>query len=100
MRDYELMWILPGSTSDDDGDSVLDRVKELVTNGGGDVKSAEFWGRRTLSYAIQKHREGAYYLAKFSMDPSHAQEIDRAMVADQAVIRHLMVKDELHKVGR
>ena len=100
MRDYELMWILPGTTNEAEGEESIERIKSLVTERGGEVKSAALWARRTLSYPIQQNREGAYYLAKFSADASAVPEINSAMEADQTVLRHLLIKDEAKKASK
>jgi small subunit ribosomal protein S6 len=97
LRDYELMWLLPGSTTEAEGEESIERMKSLVTDRGGEVKSAALWARRTLSYPIQQNREGAYYLAKFSVDASAAPEINAAVEADQTVLRHILIKDEPKK---
>ena len=97
LRDYELMWILPGVSTDTEGEESIERMKSLITDNGGEVKSAALWARRTLSYPIQKNREGAYYLAKFSVDTSAVPGISAAVEADQTVIRHLLITDESKK---
>jgi small subunit ribosomal protein S6 len=91
------MWILPGTMTEAEGEESVEKIKGLITTGGGEVKSAALWARRTLSYPIEKNREGAYYLAKFSMDSASTQELDRAVTADQSILRHLLVKDEAKK---
>lgn len=96
MRDYELMWILPGASSDEDGEKSMETVKSLITDNGGEVKSVALWGRRSLSYPIKKNSEGAYYLARFSIDPATTPELNRILEADQSVLRHLLMKEE-HK---
>ncbi|MDA1297030.1 MAG: 30S ribosomal protein S6 [Chloroflexi bacterium] len=97
MRDYELMWILPGESSEEDGKKSVEVISALVTEKGGKVKSSGLWGRRTLSYPIKKSSEGAYYLARFSVDATAAPDLNRAMEADQGVLRHLLVKEERKK---
>ena len=99
MRDYELMWILPGTSSDEDGEKSVEAVKNLITENGGEVASAALWGRRTLSYPIRKISEGAYYLARFSIDPAAAPELNRVMEANQDILRHLIVKEEPKKAA-
>ena len=99
MRDYELMWILPGTSSEEDGEKSLEAVKGLITENGGEVSSAALWGRRSLSYPIKKHTEGAYYLVRFSIGPTATSELNRVMEADQGVIRHLLVKEERKKAA-
>ena len=91
------MWILPGTTSEADGEESMEKIKGLITDNGGEVKSAALWARRTLSYPIQKNREGAYYLAKFSIEAQGAQQLEKAVQTDQTIIRHLLVKDEPKK---
>ena len=68
-----------------------------IAEKGGEVKSVGLWGRRTLSYPIKKYSEGAYYLARFSIDAAAAPEINRALDSDQSVLRHLLVKEERKK---
>ena len=99
LRDYELMWILPGTSTDDDGEKSIETVKSLITENGGEVNSAALWGRRTMSYAIKKNTEGAYYLARFSAEAAATVEINRVMTANQDILRHLLVKEERKKAA-
>ena len=92
------MWILPGTVTDEDGEKSVETVSSLISGNGGEIKSAGLWGRRTLSYPIKKNAEGAYYLAKFSIEASATPELNRVLEADQSVLRHLIVRDEPKKV--
>lgn len=94
MRHYELMWILGASSSEADGTASVERVKALVTSRGGQVPKAEFWARRTMAYAVDGNREGAYFVARFSVDGRLAPEIERAIYHDQTIIRHILVRVE------
>ncbi len=94
------MWILPGDSSEEDGEKSLETVKTLISGNGGEVKTAALWGRRSLSYPIKKNSEGAYYLARFSIDPAATPELNRILEADQGVIRHLIVKEERKKAEK
>jgi small subunit ribosomal protein S6 len=102
LRDYELMWILPGTATEEEGNESIKRIRALVSERSGEVKSAEHWARRTLSYPIQNNREGHYFLCKFSLDSERANEVDRAVTSDQSIIRHLLTIDEpvKHKNSR
>ena len=94
MRDYEVMWILGGEASEEDGEASVARLSELVQGSGGEVTHTEFWGRRTFAYPIDKNVEGAYYLARFSAEPQAVGTVERAILADQAIIRHLLTRLE------
>ena len=93
------MWILPGTVTDTEGEESVEKIKGLIAENGGQVKSAELWARRTLSYPIQKNKDGAYYLAKFSMESDSTPAFERAVTSDQSIIRHLLVKDEPKKAA-
>jgi small subunit ribosomal protein S6 len=86
------MWILGANSTEADGQASVERLKTAVSARGGQVKSAEFWGRRTLAYPVKGSREGAYYVARFSVEGNQAPEIERAVYADQTVIRHVLVQ--------
>ena len=96
-RNYELVWILGSEATDADGEQSLERVRTLVAERGGELRNAEPWGRRSLAYPVGQHREGLYLIAQFSADSRAAQDVERAIYADQSVIRHLLVRDEPKK---
>ncbi len=93
------MWILPGTSSDEDGEKSVETIKSLITENGGEVNSAAPWGRRSLSYPIKKNSEGAYYLARFSIDPAATPKLTGVMDADQDILRHLLIKEERKKAA-
>ncbi len=94
VRNYELLWIIPGSTSEGDGAASVERMKTLITSRGGQSLSAEFWARRTLAFAIKGSKEGAYFIARFSMDGKQVPDFEKALLTDQTVIRYMLVKAE------
>ncbi len=94
------MWILPGEASEEECEASVSRMSAMVTDNGGEVHSAALWGRRNLSYPIQKRTEGAYYVATFSVEASAVITIDSLMTADQGVLRHLIVRSEEAKKNK
>ncbi|MDA1278925.1 MAG: 30S ribosomal protein S6 [Chloroflexi bacterium] len=98
LRKYELVWILGGDTSEEQGTESVEKITSLVTSVGGEVSGTGVWGKRTLAYPIQKNNEGYYLQANFELDGSRTQEFERAIDADQSIIRHLLVRDEPKRV--
>ena len=47
-----------------------------------------------LAYPIKKNLEGYYLQANFEIDGPQAQGFERAIYADQSIIRHLLVRDD------
>tara|TARA_Y100001936_G_scaffold58996_1_gene58194 strand:+ start:1721 stop:2089 length:369 start_codon:yes stop_codon:yes gene_type:complete len=98
LRKYELVWILGGDAGEEQGTESLEKVTSLVTDAGGEVSSTDVWGKRTLAYPIQKNTEGFYLQANFELDGTKAPELERAIDADQSIIRHLLVREQIKPV--
>ncbi len=92
MQDYEITWILPGESSDENIEDSIHAVKEAIGSKGGQVSSAEIWEKRELSYPIKKHLSGVYCVGKFSIDSRSVPEINHTVQADQFILRHLIVR--------
>ncbi len=98
MRKYELVWILGSDADEEQGTESVEKITSLVSGVGGEVSSTDVWGKRTLAYSIQKNTEGYYLQANFVIDGVKAQELERAIDADQSIIRHLLVRDTIKPV--
>ena len=92
LRDYELMLILPTELEDGAAQDTIQRVSGFITTHGGAVNVFEPWGRRRLAYPIEHHRDGMYHLARFSLGPDQAPELDRTLLRNESVLRHLLVR--------
>ncbi len=95
MRKYELVWILGSETDEEQGTESLEKIASLVSGVGGEVSGTDIWGKRTLAYPILNNTEGYYLQLNFEIDGAKAPELERAIGADQSIIRHLLVRDEI-----
>ncbi len=94
LRKYELVWILGGDVDEEQGTESIEKITSLVTDAGGEVTGTDIWGKRALAYPIKKNSEGYYLQANFEIDGLKTQGFERAIYADQSIIRHLLVRDE------
>jgi small subunit ribosomal protein S6 len=85
------MFILPPELEEEAATSATERVRGYVTAAGGEVRSIDVWGRRRLAFPIQRHSEGVYHLARFTLEPEQAVELDRNLRLNEQVLRHLIV---------
>lgn len=92
LRDYELMLILPSELEEAAAQDTIQRVRGYITTHGGEIEAFEPWGRRRLAYPIRHHRDGVYHLARFSLGPDSAPELDRTLLRNEQVLRHLLVR--------
>ncbi len=86
------MWLLGSDADQEAGSASIEKVTQLIADGGGEVARSEPWGRRTLAYPIEDSREGSYFLTYFTLDSDAVPGVERALEADQTVIRHLLTR--------
>lgn len=94
MRDYELTLIVRSDVEEPDLTAVIDRVKSLISDNGGEVTRLDMWGTRRLAYPINNTREGQYVFILTKIPPRAIVEIDRLLNLLEDVIRHLFVRVE------
>jgi small subunit ribosomal protein S6 len=71
MNNYEGIFILKPDIKEEDLKTAYKAIGELVTKNGGNVKKEDVWGKRPLSYPINKCKEAHYYKLDFEA-PSEA----------------------------
>ena len=92
MREYELTFIVRFDVEEPDLTAVIDRVKGLVVDNGGEVIKLDLWGTRRLAYPINRMREGQYVFMLTRLPSNAIVELDRALNLIEQVIRHLFVR--------
>ena len=92
LRDYELMYIVRPSVSEDQYPSVTERVDTMIGNLGGEVAEKSPWGKRRLAYPIENHEDGYYMVAKIKLNPSRTRELEEQLRIYDEVIRHILVR--------
>jgi len=91
MHNYELVIIIHPDLDDEAIEQSLDRIKGWITAGDGNIDKIDKWGKRRLSYQIQKQNEGIYYLLDVSMLPTSIAELERNLTILEPVMRHMVV---------
>ncbi len=92
MRVYEELFILRPDTPEEDIDTFINGVKELITNGKGTVDKVDKWGIRKLAYRVAKSNEGFYTLIVFSAPSELVHEVERRMRVTDSVIKFITVR--------
>jgi small subunit ribosomal protein S6 len=94
MRDYEFTFIASPHVDEADLSGLMDRVKGLITEAGGEIAKVDMWGTRRLAYPINDNREGQYVFMLVKLPPQAVVEVDRALNLIENVMRHLFVRVE------
>ena len=91
MRHYEVVFIVHPDQSEQ-VPGMIDRYRQMVTGRSGKIHRLEDWGRRQLTYPIQKVHKAHYVLMNVECDNETLGELEHAFKFNDAVLRHLIVK--------
>jgi small subunit ribosomal protein S6 len=72
----------------------LDQFLNVVRQGGGSVEKVDVWGRRRLSYEIDKHVEGIYAVVDVQAEPATVAELDRQLNLTESVLRTKVIRPD------
>lgn len=91
MRHYEIVFIVHPDQSEQ-VPAMVERYRQLVTGKDGKMHRLEDWGRRQLTYPIQKIHKAHYVLMNIECDNATLDELENAFKFNDAVLRHLTIK--------
>ncbi|WP_418275427.1 30S ribosomal protein S6 [Isoptericola jiangsuensis] len=87
MRQYELMVILDPEVEERTVAPSLEKLLTVIKTDGGSVDNVDIWGRRRMSFDINKRSEGIYAVVDFTSTSDTAKELDRQLGLNEAVLR-------------
>jgi small subunit ribosomal protein S6 len=91
LHNYELMYILDATKSDEGIQQLTDKFKALTEANAAQYEQ-DLIGKRRLAYHINDMPEGYYVLIKFTSTPDFPQEITRVLGITEGVLRSLVTK--------
>jgi small subunit ribosomal protein S6 len=98
MRHYEIVFIVHPDQSEQ-VPAMIDRYKATIAQGGGLVHRIEDWGRRQMTYPIQKLFKAHYVLMNIEISQTTLDELEHAFKFNDAVLRHLTVLKRAAETG-
>jgi small subunit ribosomal protein S6 len=91
MRHYEIVLLIHPDQSDQVS-AMVQRYTAIVKNSGGQVHRLEDWGRRQLSYPINKLLKAHYILMNIESGKEAMAELSDNFRFNDAVLRQLTMK--------
>jgi len=91
MRHYEIVFMVHPDQSEQ-VPAMIDRYKEMVAAGNGNVHRVEDWGRRRLAYMINNVHKAHYILVNIECDLNVLGEIEKNFKFNDSVLRHLVIR--------
>ncbi|GLZ33078.1 30S ribosomal protein S6 [Lentzea sp. NBRC 105346] len=94
MRHYEVMVILDPSLDERTIAPSLDTFLNVIRTAGGNVEKVDVWGKRRLSFEINKNTEGIYAVLDLTSTPDAVKELDRQLGLQETVLRTKVLRRE------
>ncbi|MBF0318733.1 MAG: 30S ribosomal protein S6 [Nitrospirae bacterium] len=92
MNYYENIVILDAALEDSGIDAAEKRITDLVEKAQGEVLKHERWGRRKLSYIINKHEKGYYLFFVFKSPPAAIKLLEELYKVFDPVFKFMIIK--------
>jgi small subunit ribosomal protein S6 len=92
MNIYENIVILNASLPDEEINASITRIKDLVTNSGGETVKADLWGRRKLAYEIKKQQKGFYVFFVFKTPAPSIKKLEELYKVFDPIIKYMVIK--------
>jgi small subunit ribosomal protein S6 len=89
---YENIVILNAALPDEEIQTSLTKIKDIVVNAGGEIIKTDSWGRRKLAYEIKKQNKGFYTLLIFKAPAATIRKLEEYYKVFDPVIKYLVIK--------
>ena len=94
MQTYETLFITNPTLTEEEEQSTVQGLAQIVTDGGGLFTVNERMGRRRLAYPIEKHNDGVYVRFLYDADVAVPKELERRLRISERILRVLTVRLE------
>ena len=93
MRNYEIMFIVRPTLSEDEIKKVSNDFTKVINDNGSKVTEIKEMGQRELAYEIKDFKTGYYFVFEVEANDDVAtKEFDRLALISGDIVRHLITK--------
>lgn len=93
MRNYEIMFIVRPTLSEDEIKKVSNNFAKVIKDNGGKVTETKEMEQRELAYEIKDFKSGYYFVFEVEANDDKAiKEFDRLALISSDIVRHLITK--------
>ena len=91
---YESTFIARQDISSQEVENLTQQFSQIIKDNGGNVVKHEYWGLRTLAYAVKKNRKGHYVMLVIDAPSDAVKEMERNMGIHDDILRNVSVRLE------
>ncbi|MFA7308926.1 MAG: 30S ribosomal protein S6 [Patescibacteria group bacterium] len=90
MKQFELMFTLGEDLTEPKARTVAGEINKLIEKHTGKVTHHVFWGKKKMTYQIEKNTYGYYFISIFDIDGPAIEALTKEINMDERVIRYLI----------
>lgn len=92
MPQYESIFIVRPTLTDDETDKVVHKMKAVLERSGANLLKHENWGKKRLAYEVRRERKGTYVYFSFTSPGETITELERNYRMEDSVIKFMTIK--------
>lgn len=92
IQTYESAVLINASLDDPQIEGIISKIKDTITNNGGEIREIENWGRKRLAYMVNKSKIGYYVIFRFDAPTAIIPKLERFYTLDDHILRFLNIK--------
>jgi small subunit ribosomal protein S6 len=94
MRLYETGFLISPNVTEDEAESLIQQMADVVTQKNGKMAKVEKWGKRRMAYQIGKFGEAYYVFFHYDGGPDIPLELGRRFRQLDTILRYLTLVKE------
>ena len=90
MKKYELLFVLPGTLSENEVAPAAEKIKAIVEKAGSKNVKLQDLGKSRIAYPVKHIRYGYFQLCNFEAEPANVLEISNTLRLIPEVLRAML----------
>lgn len=93
MKTYETIVVIDAHQSEETIESLINKIKKMITDNGGNIIDVNRWGKRRLAYEIKKKQHGYYVYFLYEIDKGEFPKVlEHNFRISEKMLRYLTLR--------
>ena len=92
MNYYEIVYIIHPALQAGHLDDIINQINKKIEQTKGEILFFDNWGKKKLSYLIQKQKYGTYVMMQCNLNGNSVKELSSEFEHNTNILRHLISK--------
>ncbi len=95
MRQYETAFLITPKLEEEEMETLIQKMAEVIKKNKGKMVNIEKWGKRKMAYSINGLDEAFYVFFHYQGDSAIPVELERRFRQAETIIRYITLRKEL-----